>query len=70
MVINSGATSSFVRPKENLPITGPSSKIDYLPDGSSIQATHTTMLQYESLSKSKNSGRITRPTTELFGQCW
>ena len=36
MVVDSGATSSFVRPEENLPITGPSSKVVYLPDGSSI----------------------------------
>ncbi len=50
MVVDSGATSSFVRPEENLPITGLSSKVVNLPDGSSIQATHTTMLPFESLS--------------------
>jgi hypothetical protein len=50
MVVDSGATSSFVRPEENLPITGLSSKIVRLPDGSSIQATHTTMLPFKSLS--------------------
>jgi hypothetical protein len=50
MVVDSGATSSFVRPEENLPITGPSSKVVYLPDGSSIQATHTTMLPFDLLS--------------------
>ena len=50
MVIDSGATSSFVWPEENLPITGPSSKVFYLPDGSSIQATHTTMLPFDLLS--------------------
>ena len=50
MVVDSGATSSFVRPEENLPITGPSSKIVNLPDGSAITATHTTMLPFESLS--------------------
>ena len=50
MVIDSGATSSFVRPEENLPVTGLSSKIVHLPDGSSIQATHTTLLPFESLS--------------------
>jgi hypothetical protein len=50
MVVDLGATSSFVRPEENLPITGPSSKIVNLPDGSSITATHTTMLPFESLS--------------------
>ena len=50
MVVDSGATSSFVRPEENLPITGPSSKIVNLPDGLAITATHTTMLPFESLS--------------------
>ena len=50
MVLDSGATSSFVQPEENLPITGISRKIVNLPDGSSIQATHTTMLPFESLS--------------------
>ena len=50
MVIDSGATSSFVRPEENLPVTGFSSKIVHLPDGLSIRATHTTLLPFESLS--------------------
>jgi hypothetical protein len=50
MVVDSGATSSFVRPEENLPITGLSSKVVNLPDKSTIQATHTTMLPFESLS--------------------
>ena len=36
MVIDSGATSSFVRPEENLPVTGLSSKIVHLSDGLSI----------------------------------
>ncbi len=50
MVVDSGATSSFVWPEENLPITGLSSKVVNLPDGSTIQATHTTTLPFESLS--------------------
>ena len=50
MVVDSGATSSFVRPEENLLITGPSNKVVNLPNGSSIQATHTTVLPFESLS--------------------
>jgi hypothetical protein len=50
MVVDSGATSSFVWPEENLPITGLSSKVVNLPNGSTIQATHTTMLPFESLS--------------------
>ena len=50
MVVDSGATSSFVRPEENLPITGSSSKIFALPDGSTKQATHTAIVPFKSLS--------------------
>ena len=50
MVLDSEATSSFVRPEENLPITGPSNKVVVLPDGSTKQATHTAILPFESLS--------------------
>jgi hypothetical protein len=50
MVVDSGATSSFVWPEENLPITGLSSKVVNLPNGSAIQTTHTTMLPFKSLS--------------------
>jgi hypothetical protein len=49
MVVDSGATSSFVWWEENLPITRLSSKVVNLPNGSMIQATHTTMLPFESL---------------------
>ena len=49
MVVNSGTTSSFVGPDENLPIFGPSIKIVNVPNGSSIKATHTTMLPFESI---------------------
>ncbi len=50
MVLDSGATSSFVRPEENLPITGPSNKIVAFPDRSTKQATHTAILPFKSLS--------------------
>ena len=51
MVVDSGATSSFVRPEENLPIIGPSNKkVVALPDGSTKQATHTAILPFQSLS--------------------
>ena len=50
MVVDSGATSSFVLPEENLPITGPSNKVVALPDGSTKQATHTAILPFKSLS--------------------
>jgi hypothetical protein len=50
MVVDSGATSNFVRPEEKLEITGTSQKVVMLPDGSAIQATHTALLPFESLS--------------------
>jgi len=50
MVLDSGATSSFVRPEENLPITGLSDKIVALPDGSTKRATHTAILPFDALS--------------------
>ncbi len=50
MVVDSGATSSFVWLEENLPITGLSSKVVNLPNGFTIQATHTTTLPFKSLS--------------------
>jgi hypothetical protein len=50
MVVDLGATSSFVQPEENLPFTGLSSKVVNLPNGSTIQATHTTTLSFKALS--------------------
>ena len=50
MVLDSGATSHFMRPDENLPNTGPSSKIVMLPNGDAIMASHTTNLPFDSLS--------------------
>ena len=50
MVLDSGATSHFVRPEEDLSITGLSNKIVNLPDGSTIQATHTATLPFDALS--------------------
>ncbi len=50
MVVDSGATLHFVRPEENLPITGESCKVVYLPNGTSIKATHTTTLPFKNLS--------------------
>jgi hypothetical protein len=68
MVIDSGATSSFVRPEENLPVTGLSSKIVHLPDGSSIRGNPHHFVAFQvAIAKSKNSGCITRLTTKLFG---
>jgi hypothetical protein len=50
MVLDSGATSHFVRPEEDLSITGLSNKRVNLPDGSTIQATHTATLPFDALS--------------------
>jgi hypothetical protein len=50
-VLDSGATSHFLRPEEDLPITGKSSKIVKLPDGSAIQTAHTTLLPFDTLSE-------------------
>jgi hypothetical protein len=58
MVVDSGATSSFVWPEETLPITGLSSKVVNLPDGSAIQATHTTMLPFKSLSDEERKADV------------
>ena len=56
MIVNPGATSHFVRPEEKLPITGTSHKVVMLPDGTSLQATHTALLPFESLSgKARNA---------------
>ena len=50
MILDSGATSHFMRPDENLPITGASTKVVALPNGSTIKATHTTNLPFEKLT--------------------
>ncbi len=50
MVFDSGATSHFVCPEENLPIAGKSNKIVTLPNGSTITATHTTELPFNALT--------------------
>ena len=50
MILDSGATSHFVNPKENLPITGKAHKTVALPDGSTISATHTAELPFSKLT--------------------
>jgi hypothetical protein len=50
MVVDSRATSHFMRPEENLPNTGPSEKVVMLPNGATIKASHTTNMPFESLS--------------------
>jgi hypothetical protein len=58
MILDSGTTSHFVRAEEKLPITGMLSKNVRLPDGSSIQATHITLLPFESLDISARKADI------------
>jgi hypothetical protein len=50
MVLDLGTTSHFVRGADDLPVTGSSSMSVTLPDGESIQATHTVNLPFEQLS--------------------
>lgn len=50
MVIDSGATSNFVRKEENLPKTGPSTKVVRMPDGRCTKASATMELPYPTLN--------------------
>ena len=58
MVVDSGATSHFMRVEENLPVHGPSHKIVSLPDGSRIKASHTTELPFPALSASARHAHV------------
>ncbi len=49
MILNSGATSHFMRPDKNLPNTGKSSKVVSLPIDAIIKASHTNNLPFPSL---------------------
>ena len=51
MIVDSGATSHFMRAEEKLPIIGASTKVVFLPNGSTINASHKTELPFLSLSK-------------------
>ncbi len=50
MILDSGATSHFMRSEENLPNMGPSEKVVMLPNGKTITASHRTNLPFETLS--------------------
>ena len=50
MIVDSGATSHFIRAEEQLPHTGISTKVVFLPNGERIKASHTTELPFPSLS--------------------
>ena len=49
MVLDSGATSHFVRQSDNLPATGRSDKLVTLPNGQTIKASHTVTLPFTAL---------------------
>jgi hypothetical protein len=51
MIINSATTSNFISNELNLPKTGASKIIVYLPDNSTLQTSNKTMLPLEQLSK-------------------
>jgi hypothetical protein len=50
MVLDSGTTSHFVRGADDLPVTGSSNISVTLPNGESIQASHTVNFPCEQLS--------------------
>ncbi len=58
MVLDLGATSHFVCPEENLPITGKSNKDVALPNGSTINATHTTELPLNALTSNAQKAHV------------
>ena len=58
MVIDSGATSHFVRQSEQLQSTGPSDKVVMLPNGSTIAATHTVDLPFRALSTAARKAHV------------
>ena len=49
MVLDSGATSHFVRQADKLPKTGMSDKLVTLPNGQTIKASHTVNLPFPAL---------------------
>ncbi len=50
MVLDWGATSHFVCPNKNLPVTGISNKVVALASGSKFNAAHTTDLPFDALT--------------------
>ena len=45
--VDSGATSHYVRPSDNLPIIGPSDKEVYMPNGEIVKATAQVKLPFD-----------------------
>ena len=58
MVLDSGATSHFVRASDNLPALGPSNKIVGLPNGAKIEATHTARLPFNALTNTAREAHV------------
>ena len=58
LVIDSGATSNFVPEEMNLPRIGKSNKEVYLPDNTTLQATYSTELPLNKLSKKARQADI------------
>ena len=50
MILDSGASSHFMRAEERLPVTGISTKIASLPNGKTINASHKMELPFPSLT--------------------
>jgi hypothetical protein len=58
MIIDSAATSNFISDKLDLPKTGASKIIVYLPENSTLQTSNKTMLPFEQLSKEAREAHI------------
>jgi hypothetical protein len=58
VVIDSGATSHFVQESDKLPYLGKSNKNVYLPDGNTIQATHTVSLPFDTLNAAAREAHV------------
>jgi hypothetical protein len=58
MVLDLGATSHFVCPDENLPVTGVSNKVVALANRSKINAMHTTDLLFDALTNDARKAHV------------
>jgi hypothetical protein len=58
MVVDSVATSHFVRPAENLTKTGTSNKVVILPNGEKIKASHMVHLPFNTLSNATRTAHV------------
>jgi hypothetical protein len=58
MVLDSGTTSHFVSPEENLQIMGKPNKVVALPNGLTINAMHTTELPLNALTSNARKAHV------------